>query len=379
MIPGNLFRKTVFWLHLGAGVTTGIVVAMMSFTGVLLTYEHQVLDWADRAYYRAPGAGESRISAEAIVAAAASADIRATELVYRANADAPVAASAGRRGGSVYVDPYGGEVLGPPSPGAREFFRAVTGWHRRFNVSGDSSDTARLITGVSNLAFLFLILTGVYLWLPRIVRWPLIRARLFFAGRYPNSQLRDFHWHHVFGIWSAIPLAVVVATAAVFSFSWANDLVYTIAGDDAAARVESPSASAAAPAPGPGAAKPSLDELLAKASAHVDGWRSITMNLPEEGSSQVAFRIDSGSGRQPQHSAQLSLDAATGDVVSWEPFSERAAGRRARQFIRFLHTGEVFGVVGQTIAGAVSLASLFMVWTGMCLAWRRLVSPLFGR
>jgi uncharacterized iron-regulated membrane protein len=47
--------------------------------------------------------------------------------------------------------------------------------------------------------------------------------------------------------------------------------------------------------------------------------------------------------------------------------------------VRFLHTGEALGIVGQTIAGLVSFTSVLMVWTGIALAWRRLVSPLFRR
>ncbi|MGI9206149.1 MAG: PepSY domain-containing protein, partial [Woeseiaceae bacterium] len=56
--------------------------------------------------------------------------------------------------------------------------------------------------------------------------------------------------------------------------------------------------------------------------------------------------------------------------------ADRSPGRQARSWIRFLHTGEALGFFGQTIAGLVSLTSLFMVWTGFALAWRRLVSPL---
>jgi uncharacterized iron-regulated membrane protein len=47
--------------------------------------------------------------------------------------------------------------------------------------------------------------------------------------------------------------------------------------------------------------------------------------------------------------------------------------------LRFLHTGEALGVGGQTLAGIVSLTSTLMVWTGLALAWRRLVSPLLAR
>ena len=35
------------------------------------------------------------------------------------------------------------------------------------------------------------------------------------------------------------------------------------------------------------------------------------------------------------------------------------------------HTGEVYGLAGQTVAGAVSLGGAALVWTGMALALRR--------
>ena len=40
-------RKVLFWCHFTAGVCAGLVILLMSFTGVLLTYERQILAWAE--------------------------------------------------------------------------------------------------------------------------------------------------------------------------------------------------------------------------------------------------------------------------------------------------------------------------------------------
>ncbi|MSR11799.1 MAG: PepSY domain-containing protein, partial [Gammaproteobacteria bacterium] len=50
----------------------------------------------------------------------------------------------------------------------------------------------------------------------------------------------------------------------------------------------------------------------------------------------------------------------------------QSAGRQARAWVRFLHTGEALGGIGQTLAGIASLAAVLMVWTGLALSWRRL-------
>ena len=46
-----MFRKAIFWIHLSCGVAAGLVVLMMSVTGVILTYERQILAWQDRGAY----------------------------------------------------------------------------------------------------------------------------------------------------------------------------------------------------------------------------------------------------------------------------------------------------------------------------------------
>jgi uncharacterized iron-regulated membrane protein len=122
------------------------------------------------------------------------------------------------------------------------------------------------------------------------------------------------------------------------------------------------------------------EELFARAAAHVPDWRSLTLNLPADASAtSVRFNVDQGNGGQPQLRHTLTLDATSGAVQSWAPFSSQSTGQKARSWVRFLHTGEALGIVGQTVAGVVSFTSILMVWTGLALAYRRLISPLFAR
>ena len=53
-------RRIIFWLHLPVGVIAGLVILNMCVTGVLLTYEKQIISWTDtRGYRSAPPSGES--------------------------------------------------------------------------------------------------------------------------------------------------------------------------------------------------------------------------------------------------------------------------------------------------------------------------------
>lgn len=381
------FRKIIFWCHLTCGVTAGIVVLMMSVTGVLLTYERQMLAWADSNYYSRPAAGAQRKPLDAMINTLQMQEPEAWPVLLTVYADpeAPVSAAM-ERGRILYFSPYTGELLGEGAKGIREFFGLMLQWHRWFNVSGDGRDTARAITGASNLMFLFLVLSGMYLWLPRTWKWIMFRAHLFFNRENPTSKARDFNWHHVFGIWSAVPLAVVVATATVFSYPWASNLVYRAFGEEppsrggpaqmnpaaGASRITSmmhPSASGILP----------VEDLFQKAAMQIDGWNMITVRFPKDLADPLVFSIDRGDGGQPHKQATLSLNTHTGDVVKFETFSDLTPGRQARSLVRRLHTGEALGIAGQTVAGLVSFAGVILVWTGLALAYRRLIQPLWSR
>lgn len=367
-----MIRKGIFWLHLICGIVAGAVVLMMSVTGVILTYERQILAWEDHAYFSEPAAGQTRLSVDALVEDASSAQFSPDSVVVSSDPRAPVTLRQGRSQ-SVYLNPYSGQAYAPHSPALDNFFSAVTGWHRWFNINGEGRANARAVTGISNLMFLFLIISGIYLWLPAVYRWSTMRLRLWFHPNATSGQARDFNWHHVFGFWAALPLAVIVATATVFNYQWANNLVYRLAGEEPPQRgqgapveqdVNAVVASTQAQAL-------SLDALFIVAQSQSPDWQSITLSLPAPGATQVAFSIDEGDGGQPQKRHSLQLNAYSGEAEAWLPFTSLSAGRQARSWVRFLHTGEALGFFGQTIAGLASFAAVLMVWTGFALALRR--------
>jgi uncharacterized iron-regulated membrane protein len=377
----KLFRKILFWCHLTTGVLAGIVILIMSVTGVLLTYEKQMIAWADtRNYQVTPPVGATRLPVETLLAKVREAQPGATltTITLRADAAEPVAialaANPGAGPGSartIFVNPYTGAVLGEGSKGIRDFFRVVTDWHRWLGAKGENRTTARAITGACNFGFLFIVLSGFYLWWPRNLTWLQLRNVLWFRRKL-NSKARDFNWHNVIGFWSAAPLFIIVLSAVTISYTWAGNLVYRIVGE-------------APPAPGrgPGGAQQrnsapqqaetltGLNQLWARAEQQMTGWRSISLRLPNKADEPLTFTLDQGNGGQPHKRAQLVLDGQTGKVVRWEPFANYSAGRKLRSILRFAHTGEVAGVFGQTVAGLVSLGGVVLVWTGLALAWRR--------
>ncbi len=363
-------RPLIFWMHLIVGVAAGLVVLIMSVTGVALTYEKQMLEWADRRAWTAPSSVDARpLPPETLLAKVADAQPGAapTGLILRSRFDAPATVTLDAAP-PLLVDPYTAAIIGEPPSGLRNFFRTMTAWHRFLALDGVNRPTGKAVTGAANLGFLFLVLSGVYLWLPRVMTWVQFKHVLWFRTA-RSTKARDFNWHHVIGFWSAVPLAIVVAGAVPISYPWASRLVYRLAGDNPPAPVAAPARPAR---PGP-VSSTGLNAAWQRAQEQAPGWRTITVRLPAA-DLPLVLTVDEGSGGQPHLRESLTISRATTAVIRVEAFSDLGPGRRARSWLRFAHTGEYYGVAGQTVAGAVSAGAVVLVYTGLALSWRRLAA-----
>lgn len=371
MGPMKTFRTVLFWMHLAAGATAGIVILIMSVTGVALTYEKQMLEWADRraaaASIRDHGPADSPLGPEALVARIREQRPAAviTAVTLRSHREAPATATL-EGNTALLIDPYSGAIIGEPPAALRNFFRTMTSWHRYLALRGENRATGRKFTGAANLIFLFIVLSGMYLWLPRLWTWIHFKNVLWFR-RGLASKARDFNWHNVIGVWSAVPLAIVVAGAVPISFPWASNLVYRIAGDQPPA-TQPQRATDRGPAT---YVTEGVDAAWTAAQSQIPEWRTMTTRFATGAAAPVVISVDEGYAGQPQFRTTLTIDRASGIVSKAENFASLTAGRRARSWLRFAHTGEIYGLPGQTVAGLVSAGGAVLVYTGIALALRR--------
>lgn len=352
---------------------------IMSVTGVLLVFEPQVLNFADRDVraVQMPNAETNRLGVQQIVVNVLQAKPNAKPSAVTIQKDEKTAAAAVALGrdGTIYVNQYTGEITGEGSKPARDFFRIVEDWHRWLGVSNDNRATGRAVTGACNLLFFVLAATGIYVWLPRRFSWKSFKSVMLFR-RGLRGKARNFNWHNVIGFWSSSVLIVLTLTAIVMSYSWANNLLYTLTGNEPPPQNQ-PSPNR--PAEQKYELPENLNALWAKAEGQTPAWNSIVFRLPQQPGAPAVFVIEDDSSWNQMARSNLTLDAQTGEVVKWEPYQNLNAGRQLRTWARFAHTGESLGVFGQIIAGLATLGGCFLVWTGFSLAFRRFRSWLSGR
>jgi len=374
------FRKIVFWIHLTAGIAAGAVIAIMSVTGVAIAFEEEILAWYDREVSRMPRppAGKPRLTFEELRALAQRErpDFRTTMVVVPRKPDRAYALFAGREG-PLYANPFTGELRASRAHGAHEVIHLLEEWHRWLGMRDGALPVGRLITGVCNIAFLILCLTGLYLWFPRRWRWTALRPQLWFVGP-ARGKARDFNWHNVFGFWSLPVLVVLAATAVVISFAWGHRLVFNLAGEEAP-QARNFGMMATPPAVVPpaaiGAARVPLERVVAEVAAQFPSWRSIGLNLPvasEERLAPLDLEVTLDDPMPSRAYVPVEVDPFTGKILQAVRFQDRSLGLRSRVWMRFLHTGGAFGVPGKIVATLATMASLVLVYTGFALSWRRL-------
>ncbi|MCC7463842.1 MAG: PepSY domain-containing protein [Gammaproteobacteria bacterium] len=384
-VTGSLARRTFFWAHLVAGIAAGVFILIMSATGVLLTYEPQITNRVAQRNRVSVPTPATPLSVERLldtVRAVHPAIDRGT-LVIATHPAEPAQLTLGRDG-TLLLNPYTGALIEDAAAGTREFFDIMRDWHRW--LGGSPGTLGAQLMDLANLIFLFIVLSGIYLWLPAAWKWPAVRARMLFQSRYTNSKMRDYCWHHVFSFWVLIPLFLVVLSGVVISVSypWATHLVYAAYGEQAPQRGRR-----GPPDPAPQAAAPdaaghaSPDALLRAAKAEIPGWQTLALPLNRNAESvQLNATLPSKITRPPRQTVTLKTSDASVLELSAPQGIGTGSGtpaQRARTWMRFVHTGEYYGFIGQTVAGIASLAACFLVYTGIALAYRRLIRPLFRR
>jgi len=375
----RIAKTSLFWLHLVFGISAGLFILVMSVTGILLAFERQIKTFADSgvAYVKQAPLSAPLTPDAILLALESNGKGSPSDLVLHSDRRAAIEARFGRER-SLYLDPFTGQIIGEPSIRTRAFFSAIERIHRSLGL-GMQSAFGRGLTGASNLVFLFMIVSGLYLWLPRLYSRIALRNR-FWVRRRLHGRARDWNWHSVIGIWTAIPLFFIVLTGVVMSYPWANNLLYTLTGTEPP---PTPSLGARQTSrtdhrqpfgtdPGHTEEFQSMESLLVIAEQQVPGWWSVTFAVPQPGDRAMDFSFDKSRGGHPEQVTHVLLKRNTGRVESFRPFSAQNSGRKLRVWARFLHTGEEFGLIGQTIATIACLGAVFLIYTGFSMFARRL-------
>lgn len=388
-------RKSLFWLHLGIGVISGLIIGLMALTGAIMAFENEITTAIDSpvSTLTMPAASSQRMSVDDLLSAAKKAqpDVRFTNLEAFAADDQAWILHAGRES-SYYLDPYTAQLTAPRSTAWKEFFHTVEMLHRWLLTSDENRSFGKAITGAACLSFFGLCITGLYLWFPIHIHRRALKSGLVIHWK-AKGKARDYNWHRVFGFWALPILLIIIVTGCFFSYEWMKKATISTLGPAPARGIEIPSAFQNDFKPNP-AALP-METIYQKACGWSPTWTSINLPLPKakqqkqnhaerrprpkgkghhEPSNSIA--ITESDVNFPRRPSQILIHPMSGELIAEANIRHLSFGQKILSSMKGIHTGEAGYLPGKIIAFLASVSALILVYTGFALSFRRLKRKL---
>jgi sulfite reductase (NADPH) flavoprotein alpha-component len=346
-------RAFLFRLHWALGLTAGLVLAVMGATGALLSYEEALTGWAnaDRAVVAARGEPLA-LSALAARIEARLPGQRVATFILR---DDPAASTTVRftrdpvtrqRPAPVLADPYDGAVLGEVR--WAKAFATIRALHQWMLLPDDGNGWGRQVTGISTVALLIFLATGL------VLRWPQVH-RLGIWLRPSLSRPGRARWwslHAVGGTW-LLPVYVVIALSGLtWSYDGFKDVAHRVligpAGEAKPKRMAGPRTGGV----------PAVDAAWESFRAGEGREAGLSQLLiPEDGRQPIRIRWFAHGAEGTAARNEARYEAATGTLVSAERFADQAIGKKIASNMLEVHRGRFFG---DGIALVFFLAALAM-------------------
>ncbi len=371
-----MLRRIIFWAHLSVGLVVGAIVFVLCLTGAILAFELQVVAFAEHDVRARPAqAGATLLSPAEIAAKVAPAvGEHIVNLEWSADQGMPVRVVTDQRNVTL-LNGYSGEVLGPGANGLRGFLRWITELHVILTLPL----TGHWMVSFANVGFVFLIVSGLWLWWPRLWKlneWHWKAFRTAMTPRFTlTGKARDWNWHTTLGFWFLLPLLFIATSGLVLSFAAVDQWWRAFASThllSAATPVIKPDASAK-----PSVTATTWSQWMALIAERNPGWCSLVLggNGTPNKEGLLSCTVNFGTPRQRAAVVAMKLDTRSGQISEERRWANDDGSNRARAIARLGHSGEILGTFGQWLGFLSCIAGCAIVYTGFALSWRRLVRP----
>ncbi|OEJ98573.1 sulfite reductase [Flavivirga aquatica] len=380
----NSRRKTILQLHKILGLSTGIVLFIVSITGCLWVFKEEVESFYDDYKYVTPK--EEDVISASVVKSIAEAVIpnktihgviygkphEAIEVVFY-EAEPEVFYQ------SVFLDPYSGEFI-KKTDNDSGFFAFILKGHLRLWLPDAIGSR---IVSYSILLFLIILISGLFLWWPKNKKnW---KQRLKFDWNTKTRWKRkNFDLHTVTGFYIASFGLILAFTGCVMAFNWFYFIAYKATGGDKAPQFIIPKS--APQYVSQAYDTPIYDKLIPKLYTTYEHAKSFELHYPENDSTSVLVEVSNSKGLYYDMDYLFFDQHTLEEIETTSIYGKYKHAKFADKVIRMnydIHIGAIGGIAGKIIAFLVGLicASLpvsgILLWYGR--AYKKQVKVVAGK
>lgn len=375
MTVRKLFKKLHLWLSL----PFGLIIMTTCLTGALLVFEKEITELVRHDSYTIPVRKTQSLSLQSLLERVAretpdSVQITSVTIPSDFRRAYTVGLSKPRRAG-VLVDPYTGKIVG--QSGRLPFFTTVRELHRWLldSMKPDSEGIfwGRVIVGTSTLLFVFILLTGLFLWWPKKLKG--VGKRLKISLRQGRQRLFT-DLHTVGGVYVFVLLLAMAMTGLTWSFEWYRTGFYKVFGAEMAEA-------------GKGDKGPKKDKSKdvpreegaeqAKLPASYIYWEEVVSYVIEVSEADYPeITIKDGEVEVPlaglgnsRAADSFRFDKKTGQVTEYKAYREAKRDKKLRGWIYSVHTGTWGGLFTRICYVLAALFGASLPLTGYYIFYQR--------
>ena len=223
------WSKLNHWLHLWLGLTSGIIVFIVSLTGVLFVFCDDIIDGFAYDSIYVPEVKEKRLTPEEIIASFKKQlpDRKASYFITYRDPERTIKLASSTKDRDLqfsWIDPYTGKVL--TSGKAYDFFYVIAHIHSGHIPFGKVGNT---IVEVSVWIFLIELITGLILWWPK--KWNRsTRIQSFTIKKNSTFKRLNYDLHNVPGFYNLLPALLITVTGLIIVNKTLNSTTHKIFG-----------------------------------------------------------------------------------------------------------------------------------------------------
>lgn len=373
-------RKVFHKIHLWLSIPFGLIISIICFSGAALVFEDEVMELLHHDLYfvkrveavplpigqLAAKVAETLPDSISVAGVNVSSD---PERAYQVSLSKPKRAS-------VYIDQYTGEIKGKYERAS--FFTTMFRLHRWLldSMKPDSGIFwGRIIVGISTLVFIFVLISGIVVWIPRTAK--ALRNRLKISV---TKGWRRFWYdlHLAGGMYALLLLLAMSLTGLTWSFSWYRTGFYKVFG--AEMQQNSSQSQSRSHSHSHSTASQSVNKGKRQHSSFTS-WQNVYEQLKAENPDYKQINISNGSANvsfnrfgNQRASDRYSFNPRNGEITETTFYKDLDNSGKIRGWILSVHIGNWGGMCTRILSFLVALLGATLPLTGYYLWIKKKVS-----